>query len=56
MEIDVYPFWTKQAILEIEISKENEHVDIPPYLIIMRDVTGDKRYKNYSLAQSIPEE
>ena len=56
MEIDIYPFWTKQAILEIEISKENEHVDIPPYLIIMRDVTGDKRYKNYSLAQSIPEE
>lgn len=56
MEIDVYPFWTKQAILEIEINEENEHVDIPPYLIIMRDVTGDKRYKNYSLAKSIPEE
>lgn len=56
MEIDIYPFWTKQAILEVEVSEENEHVDIPPYLTVLKDVTGDKQYKNHSLAQSIPEE
>ena len=56
LEIDVYPFWNRQAVLEIEISEEGEKADIPPYLSVIRDVTGDKRYKNHSLAKSIPPE
>ena len=56
LEIDVYPFWKKQAVLEIEVSEENEAVDIPPYIKVLRDVTADKKYKNHSLAKVIPEE
>lgn len=56
MEIDIYPFWTKQAVLEVEISKEDEYVEIPPYVTILKDVTGDKQYKNYSLALYQPSE
>ena len=51
LEIDIYPFWSHQAILEIETEHENEMVLIPAYLHILRDVTADFRYKNRSLAK-----
>lgn len=56
LEIDIYPFWKKQAVLEIEISQEDEAVDIPSYLSVLRDVTGERKYKNKSLALSVPQE
>ena len=56
LEIDVYPFWKKQAVLEIEVSEEGEAAAVPSYISIIRDVTGDKRYKNRSLAHDIPAE
>ena len=56
LEIDIYPFWKKQAVLEIEVSEENEAVDIPPYLNVLKDVTADKKYKNHSLAKQVPDE
>ena len=56
LEIDIYPFWKKQAFLEIEISQEDEAVDIPSYLSVIRDVTGEREYKNHSLALYIPNE
>lgn len=49
-EIDVYPFWTHQAILEIELSNEGEEPRFPDFLKIIREVSGESRYKNYSLA------
>lgn len=55
-EIDIYPFWKKQAVLEIEISHEGEAVDIPSYLSVIRDVSGEREYKNQSLAFSVPKE
>jgi len=56
LEIDIYPFWKKQAVLEIEISQEDEAVDIPSYLSVLRDVTGERKYKNQSFALSVPQE
>ena len=56
LEIDIYPFWKKQAVLEIEISHEGEAVDIPSYLSVIRDVSGEREYKNQSLAFSVPKE
>ena len=53
-EIDVYPFWTRQAVLEIELPDENTVPDLPPYITVIRDVSGDKQYTNYSLAQKVP--
>ena len=53
-EIDVYPFWDKQAIVEIELTQENEQIIFPDFLRVFREVTEDRRYKNYALAQNIP--
>ncbi len=53
-EIDVYPFWSDRAVLEIELPDENTQAPIPPYVKVYRDVSDDKRYKNASLAKSIP--
>ena len=57
MEVDIYPFWEKQAVLEIELGSETESYSIPPFLSLLREVTADYRYKNASLAKVIvPEE
>ncbi len=55
-EIDVYPFWEHQAILEVQLNSSEQHVVFPPYLTILREVTHDHSYKNHSLARSIPPE
>ena len=51
IEIDVYPFWSDVAILEIELSSEAEKYDIPEYIVVLKNVTEDKRYKNTNLAK-----
>lgn len=56
LEIDLYPFWKNQAVLEIELGTEDESYDIPPYLTVLRDVSADKKYKNASLAVCVPPE
>lgn len=50
-EIDVYPFWDKQAILEIELSDPSQEVRIPPFIRCIREVTDDEAFKNASLAK-----
>ncbi len=50
-EIDVYPFWKEQAILEIELSQEDMPVAFPEFLQVIREVTGDGQYKNRALAK-----
>jgi len=53
-EIDVYPFWKKQAIVEIELTEERDKISFPDFLTVIREVTEDEQYKNHSLANSIP--
>ena len=55
-EIDVFPFWSKQAYMELELSAEDQHIDFPPEIEVLREVTGDKRYTNSALAKEIPAE
>ena len=50
-EIDVYPFWQDKAIVEIELTEENEAIEFPPRLRVIREVTDDPAYKNASLAE-----
>ncbi len=52
-EIDVYPFWQDKAICEIELSNENDAIDFPDYIHIIKEVTEDEEYKNASLAGAI---
>ena len=56
LEIDIYPFWQRQAVLEIELESEEELVHIPDWLRVRREVTSEKRYKNVALAREIPAE
>lgn len=49
-EIDVYPFWTDKAILEIELSEEEQEIHIPKEIRVIREVTEDENYKNAALA------
>ena len=49
-EIDVYPFWNDQAIMEIELLSEAAEIRIPEFLKVIKEVTDDENYKNSSLA------
>ncbi|MGN1418315.1 MAG: AAA family ATPase [Acutalibacteraceae bacterium] len=49
-EIDVYPFWDDKAIMEIELTNENEEIIFPEQIKIIREVTDDDNYKNSALA------
>ena len=55
-EVDVYPFWERTAILETELKDASLHAEIPPFLSVIREVTGESAYTNRSLAKRIPAE
>lgn len=51
LEIDVYPFMHEEAILEIELPTEDTPVQLPPFLQVIREATGDKMYSNRRMAK-----
>jgi CYTH domain-containing protein len=55
-ELDIFPFWERQAYLELEISHEAQEIRFPPEITVLREVTEDTRYTNASLARAIPAE
>ena len=55
-EVDLYPFWTRVAVLETELSDSALSAPIPPFLSVIREVTEDRAYANRSLARRIPPE
>ena len=55
-EIDIYPFWSHQAVMEVELQDEKEAFKLPPFIRILREVTTDQQYSNYALARDIPPE
>ena len=55
-ELDIYPFWSDRATLEIELASENESFTLPPFLTVIKEVTGDLRYRNRNLALHIVNE
>ena len=55
-EIDIYPEWKNQAIMEIELSDECENVNIPSFIKIIKEVTEDENYKNYQMSKTMTKE
>ena len=55
-EIDIYPEWDNQAIMEIELSDENQEIKIPNFINIYKEVTDNKTYKNYEMAKNMPKQ
>ncbi len=49
-EIDIYPFWKRQAVMEIELGSEEEEFSFPEGIRVIREVTDDPRYRNSFLA------
>jgi len=50
-ELDIYPGWEDTAILEIELEEEAQIPDIPAWITVVREVTGDPAYLNVNLAR-----
>ena len=50
IEIDCYPFWEEEAILEVELSSPEEAFTLPPEIIVLAEVTDDPNLKNRALA------
>ncbi len=50
-EIDVYPFWKDYAIMEIELHDENQKIEFPKFIKVIKEVTGDEEYYNKNLAK-----
>lgn len=50
-ELDVYPFWNDKATLEIELLSESQSYKLPDYVKLIREVTFEKEYRNFALAQ-----
>lgn len=52
-EIDIYPFWEHIAVMEVELSDEDQAFTLPPQIEVIREVSGDRRLKNAALARCI---
>ena len=52
-EIDVYPFWTDRAIMEIELDSEEREIMLPPFIEVRKEVTGDRRYTNAAISRDV---
>lgn len=52
-EIDIYPFMKDEAIMEVELEDSLSEIAFPKEIKIIREVTGDNRYKNSQIAQDI---
>lgn len=50
-EMDIYPDWKNEAILEIELNDENQKITFPKFVEIIKEVTGDENYSNSGLAK-----
>ena len=56
VEIDLYPNWERSAILETELENRSSVAELPPYIEIVKEVTGDFNYSNASMSRKFPEE
>ena len=53
-EIDIFPYWTDRAIVEIELTDEEQTLSFPPEIEVIREITDDGRYTNVALASAVP--
>ena len=59
VEIDVYPYdiggdaMLGLAVMEIELADENEKIQFPPFIGILRELTGTREFSNKALAKPV---
>ena len=49
--IDIYPQWTDQALMDIELYDREETVHFPEGIHVIREVTGEKEFTNPYIAR-----
>ena len=55
-EFDFYEEWQSTCIMEVELESESEKFEFPPFVKIIKNVTGERKYSNHSMAHNFPEE
>lgn len=50
-EIDIYPFWDHVAVMEVELPEEGKAFEMPSFVRVIREVTGEKPFSNRRLAK-----
>ena len=55
-EIDEYPEWPRQRLLEVELERADQAFIIPESIRVLREITGDEAYSNYAMSLSMPPE
>ena len=55
-EIDVYPQWIRSCILETELQSREIFAEMPNFIKVIKEVTGERRYSNHSMAKEFPPE
>ncbi len=51
-ELDIYDFDKSFSTLELELENEEQQVILPDFIDVIADVTGDKRFRNFTLAHN----
>ncbi len=52
-ELDLYPDMEDEALIETEVSDQEDPVELPPELTVIRDVSGTPEYRRKNLAKKI---
>ncbi len=55
LELDVFDDPPGLVLLEVELERDDERVDLPPELAVVRDVSEDPAYLNVNLARRAPQ-
>lgn len=55
-EVDIYPEWTRTCIMECELGSRDSLVEIPEFIRVITEVTGEKKYSNASMSEKFPDE
>ncbi len=55
-EVDVYPEWKRSCIMEVELPSRDTVFEMPPFIELVRDVTGDGAYSNSAMSALFPKE
>ena len=50
-EIDIYPDWKDQAVMEIELYSTDDKVCFPEGIRVIREVSGEKEFTNPAIAR-----
>ena len=52
-EIDIFPFWSEVAFMEIELTSEDEAFHIPHFIEVIRDLSCDSNFTNRAISKKL---